>query len=243
MFFDEHPRFYETSQTRPSRGRLNLRYEAIFAENRDVFDGAKVLDIASHDGRWSLAALACGAQSVIGIEARTDLVEHAVENLAQYGYGSDRCQFLAGDIFALFETRDFDVDVVLCLGFMYHTLRYNELMHGIRKMNPSHLIIDSASPEMMHPTSLIPTKMETAQWEGNAVADKYSYGPKVMVGLPNLRAIETMTRAYGFQVERLSDWDGLLRDNPDLEGVDDYARQIRLTLRCTDTAQTRGSAG
>src|SRR6476661_8939613 len=70
MFFDKYPRFYETSQTTATRGRLNLRYEAIFAENRDIFAGAKVLDIASHDGRWSLAALECGAASVIGIEAR-----------------------------------------------------------------------------------------------------------------------------------------------------------------------------
>ena len=57
MFFDAYPRFYETSKTSASRGRLNLRYEAIFGENADVFRGARVLDIASHDGRWSLAAL------------------------------------------------------------------------------------------------------------------------------------------------------------------------------------------
>ena len=33
MFFDRYPRFYGTSRTAPSSGRLNLRYEAIFAEN------------------------------------------------------------------------------------------------------------------------------------------------------------------------------------------------------------------
>src|SRR6478609_5933848 len=148
-FFEQYPRFYETSETTATRGRLNLRYEAIFAENRDLFEGARVLDIASHDGRWSLAALATGAQSVIGIEARPELVQNAVETLDHYGYGPDRAQFIAGDIFSTFLAQDFEVDVVLCLGFLYHTMRYNELMHGIRKTGARHVIIDTASPMMM----------------------------------------------------------------------------------------------
>lgn len=49
MFFDAYPRFYETSQTRAPQGQINLRYEAIFAQNADVFEDARVLDIASHD--------------------------------------------------------------------------------------------------------------------------------------------------------------------------------------------------
>ena len=98
MFFDDYPRFYETSETLPSRARLNLRYEAIIAENLDILDGARVLDIASHDGRWSLAALASGAKSVVGIEGRPELVEHSVANLEYYGYGPDEYRFLTGDV-------------------------------------------------------------------------------------------------------------------------------------------------
>jgi hypothetical protein len=235
MFFDEYPLFYETSQTTPTRGRLNLRYEAIFAENRDIFEGATVLDIASHDGRWSHAALACGAKSVIGIEARPDLVEHSVQTLGKYGWGPDRYRFVAGDIFEVFDKHEFDVDVVLCLGYLYHTMRYNELLHGIRKANPRHLIIDTVSPAMMDSRlAAVLVKKENAVRESNAVTDDYSHGDKVLVGLPNLNAIRTMVQAYGFEVERLSDWDGLLRDNPELEGVSDYARHIRVTLRCVD---------
>src|SRR5215469_18424573 len=73
-FFERFPRFYLSSSTAATSARLNLRYEAIFGENRDIFAGASVLDLASHDGRWSLAALATGARSVIGIEARPELV-------------------------------------------------------------------------------------------------------------------------------------------------------------------------
>ena len=52
---------------------------------------------------------------------------------------------------------------------------------------------------------------------------------------PNLAAIRTMLGAYGYQVERLSDWAGLLRDNPATDDFGDYAGQKRITLRCVNT--------
>src|SRR5262249_22037325 len=84
-FFDESPRFYETSETSTHPGRLNLRHQAMFGDNLDVFEGARVLDIASHDGRWSFAALKAGAASVVGIEGRPELVANANETFEQYG--------------------------------------------------------------------------------------------------------------------------------------------------------------
>jgi predicted nicotinamide N-methyase len=243
MFFDSYPRFFETSETTATKGRLNLRYEAIFAENRDVFPGATVLDIGSHDGRWSLAALACGAKSVIGIEARPDLVEHSNTTLAQYGYGADRCRFIAGDVFEAFRQNDFDVDVVLCLGYLYHTLRFNELLHDIRATNPRHVIIDTASNLMTHDAPAVAVKREPAMRQSNAVADPYTYGDIVLVGQPNMLALDIMMRAYGFTIDSVSDWPGLLRDNPELVAlgdVGDYEREIRTTVRCSDTAGADG---
>ena len=49
---------------------MNERYEALFASNRDIFDGARVLDLATHDGRYSFAALKTGAAHVTGVEVR-----------------------------------------------------------------------------------------------------------------------------------------------------------------------------
>ena len=144
MFFDSFPRFYETTQTRSAQGRLNLRYEAIFAQNADIFEGARVLDIASHDGRWSLAALHAGAAEVIGIEARDDLVESARESLDRLAPPGKKYEFRAGDVFQVLAEETFDVDVVLCLGFLYHTLRYNELMRRIRDLDPRYLVVDTA---------------------------------------------------------------------------------------------------
>jgi hypothetical protein len=233
-FFEQFPRFYLTSSTGLTTARLNLRYEAIFGENRDIFEGSSVLDLASHDGRWSLAALATGARRVTGIEARPELVKAATENLREYGYGADRVRFITGDVHEVLNTQDFEADVVLCLGFLYHTLRYNELLHGIRRTNARYLIIDTFSPHMMGPVPNVKVITEDADEEGKAAADTYTCGPSVLVGCPNLAAIRTMLGAYGYRVERLSDWAGLLRDNPGADNCGDYSNERRITVRCVD---------
>jgi Methyltransferase domain len=231
-FFEKYPRFYQTSSTAPTTARLNLRYEAIVGENRDIFAGASVLDLASHDGRWSLAALAAGARSVTGIEARPELVKAATENLGEYGYGADRARFVTGDMHEVLKTQDFEADVVLCLGFLYHTLRYNELLDGIRRANARHLIIDTFSPHMMGPVPNVNVIIEDDDGQGSAATDSYTHGQAVLVGRPNLAAIQTMLGAYGYRVERLSDWAGLLRDNPGTDNCGDYANESRITVRC-----------
>jgi SAM-dependent methyltransferase len=234
MFFDTYPRFYETSRTSPSRGRLNLRYEAILGENRDLFEGARVLDIASHDGRWSLAALKTGAAEVIGIEARDDLVELANENLARYAGSDARYRFIAGDVFEILGHEPLEVDLVLCLGYLYHTLRYNELMHGIRNLNPRHVIVDTKVLRG-RAAAVVRLRRDLNEPQRNAVADPYSYGEATLVGWPSARAVEVLMNAYGFKLERFSDWGSLLRDNPKLHGVADYGRLERVTARYVST--------
>jgi len=233
-FFEQFPRFYRTSSTAATTARLNLRYEAIVGENRDVVAGASVLDLASHDGRWSLAALAGGARSVTGIEARPELVKAATENLGEYGYGAERVRFVTGDVHEVLSTQDFDADVVLCLGFLYHTLRYNELLAGICRTGARYLIIDTFSPFMMGPVPNVNVVTEDADEEGKAAADVYTHGASVLVGRPNLAAIRIMLGAYGYRVERLSDWAGLLRDNPGIDNCGDYANGRRITVRCVN---------
>ena len=84
-FFDKYSGLLKTSTTGVWRDRLVGRYEAIIERNRACFDGARVLDIASHDGRWSLAALDAGAQHVTGIEIRESLVAKSHENMEAEG--------------------------------------------------------------------------------------------------------------------------------------------------------------
>ena len=99
MFFDDYPAFNETSRTAASPARLNLRHEAMIEPNRDILAGARVIDLASHDGRWSFAAHEAGAAHVTGVEARRPMVEAARRTFAGYGVPSDRYTFIRGDLF------------------------------------------------------------------------------------------------------------------------------------------------
>jgi hypothetical protein len=235
-FFRDYRRFYSTGEAGiTSKPRLNLRYEAIIGENKDLFEGARVLDIASHDGRWSMAALACGAKSVVGIEARPDMVDHAVANLEHYGQDPDRFRFIAGDVHEVLASEELEVDVVLCLGFLYHTLRFNELLHGIRRTGAQHLVLDTQAHRMMDPEPKVLLHTELSELKGAAKADAYSVGDSVLTGRPNLEAIKLMLGYYGYEVERFSDWPRLLADNPEVKACRDYAIGRRITLRCRKT--------
>lgn len=237
-FFAERTRFLETSETSATLDRLDLRHEAIFGENADLVPGARVLDIASHDGRWSLAALTAGASSVVGIEGRQSLVDAANANLAAYDAPEGSYRFVAGDLFAVLAEESPQVDVVLLLGFLYHTLRYNELFHLISRCGAGHLIIDTVVDR--GPRNVIRLADEGVGREGNAIADAYTFGDRVLTGKPTVTAVGTMVGAYGFEVERMSDWPGLLGRNPDAQGLGDYRTGKRVTFRCRAKDRSRG---
>jgi hypothetical protein len=228
-FFDRFPAFYETSETSASRGRLNLRHEAIFNENRDLFEGARVLDIASHDGRWSLAALEAGAAHVTGVEARPELVEHAARNLKECGIDAARWSFVQGDVFEVLKSQEIEVDVVLCLGFFYHTLRHTELLAGMRQTGANSMVIDTEIHRSEEPVMWI--GQEHIERQGNAVADELSFGDIVLTGRPSVPSLERLALGHGFELTRLSDWAALLRDNPDAGDVRDYRIGRRVTGR------------
>jgi hypothetical protein len=97
-FFDAYPRFYETSTIGP-RNRINKRYRALIEPNREIIRGRSVLDIASHDGRWSFAVHEAGARYVLGIEAREHLIKNAQENMRAYHVPEDQVEFISGDVF------------------------------------------------------------------------------------------------------------------------------------------------
>lgn len=238
MFFDDHPRFLTTSHTRSELGRLNLRHQAIIGANRDVIEGARILDLGSHDGRWTFAAVKAGAAHVVGIEARPELVANAFETFAEARIDRARYEFVTGDMFRVLAERRFEVDTVLCLGFLYHTLRYNELFHRIASTGASHLVIDSTvAAKRAEP--LIELQRDNSANEGAAFADEYAPGRRVLVGVPSVAAIELLATSYGFGVTSRYDWKALIasQDQPretagtQPSGVRDYKVGKRVTLR------------
>lgn len=233
MFFDDYPLFYETSETASSATRLNLRHQAMIEANRDILDGARVLDLASHDGRWSFAALKAGAAHVTGVEARRPLVENANKTFAEYGVPTDRYSFVQGDMFRVLAEQEFDVDVVMCLGFIYHTLRYGELFRGIMDAKPRHCIIDTKV--ILGDEPLVRLNVNRTGVQSNAAKDQLTHNRRAIAGWPSVPALKLMLEVYDIDVEEQYDWPKLLEGHPPdtLRAAGDYHTGNRVTLRCS----------
>ncbi|MFC1848211.1 class I SAM-dependent methyltransferase [Chloroflexota bacterium] len=123
---------------------LNWRCEVLLNRNREAIEGKNILDIASHDGRFSWACLKLGANHVTGVEGRQHLAEYANQNLVQLGYTSQHFESIQGDIFDyLPQVKPREFDTILCFGFFYHTIRQIELLREIERIQPEWFLLDT----------------------------------------------------------------------------------------------------
>ncbi|MDQ3325675.1 MAG: class I SAM-dependent methyltransferase [Actinomycetota bacterium] len=238
-FFTDHPRFLETSTTSTGVRRLNMRHEALIDANRDILQGARVLDIASHDGRWMMAALKAGAAHVTGIEARPELVENAEKTFAEYGADSSSCRFITGDLYGVLAREDLQIDVIQCFGFLYHTLRFTELFSRLSAMQPRHLVLDTRV--LNQEGQLIKVFRNEVTRQAHAAAEEFAADTTVLVGWPTPSALRMMLRVYGFTVDSEYDWQNA--STP--EGgnlVSRYRSGGRITWRCSWSADDMGGA-
>ena len=226
-FCDRFPRFLETTETIPSRSRLNARWRAIIGWNTAVLAGRRVLDLGCHDGRWSFAALDAGARHVIGIEARAHLVQKAAENFGHYGVPAGSYDFVTGDaIEALRALKPASIDVVMCLGFFYHTLEHMRLLLEARRLGAEYIIIDTSISAAKEP--IVALAFESTEDTRNAVDYGLTGNDKALVGAPSRSGLLAMLDYAGYQAV-FFDWqDNAVGDWTDLP---DYAAHLRVTVR------------
>lgn len=237
-FFDEHPRFLETSTTAVGMRRLHLRHAALIDANRDILQGARVLDIASHDGRWMMAALKAGAAHVTGIEARPELVENGEKTFAEYGAEASSYRFITGDVYGVLAREPLQVDVIQCFGFLYHTLRFPELFSRLSALRPRHLVLDTRVYNQ--DGQLIKVLRNEITKQAHAAAEEYAAGTKVLVGWPTPSALRMMLGIYGFTVEDEYDWNKA--GNPEDDKLASrYRSGGRVTWRCRWDADSVGA--
>jgi SAM-dependent methyltransferase len=226
-FFDDYPRLAMSR-----RMHMNLRYDALIHQNRDVLKGARVLDLACSEGSYSFGALQVGAAHVLGIESREDKVVNANGHFEALGVAADRYRFIAGDVFQTLAAEKPQVDVVMCLGYLYHTLRYPELLHRIRATGAEFLIIDSEVA--VSDEAIVRLIEENVDMKGNATRDEYSAEKTVLSGRPSVAALGKMLGVYGFGFERHADWAAIFRDNPEMT-FPEYSQGRRVTVVCRRT--------
>jgi hypothetical protein len=66
--------------------------------------------------------------------------------------------------------------------------------------------------------------------QGNAARDPYAVTGRMLVGRPTLAGMSKMLDAFGYTIDRLSDWRAILRDNQADRTVRVYAEGRRVTL-------------
>jgi hypothetical protein len=193
-FFERFPRFLETDETGSVVDRLNARYLGLIHSNRELIEGAKVLDLASHDGRFSFAALQIGASRVVSVETEPGLVQTHRANLEYYQVPADKYELLQGDIFELIDRVE-DCDVVFCFGILYHINHHMLLLEKIAELDPQTLLID---------TNI--SQLESAAIElRNPVAGTAIRLGGMLEGYPSRSALDAMLSSFGWKYEYL-DW-------------------------------------
>jgi SAM-dependent methyltransferase len=219
-FFDAYPRFGESSKTGPSLARLNARYKVLLHENRHLIEGARVLDVASHDGRFSFAALQTGASEVLGIDHDPELVRHAASHMQAYGIDPARYQFECRDLFPGFADLG-QFDVVLCFGILYHVNDHLHLLSNIAEVEPRVVLIDS------HVSQLDGAVIELRSPLGQSPPEPGNQ----IEGYPSRAALDALTSSLGWSCQYL-DWGPMAGS----DGVPDYreGRRVSLVATCPD---------
>ena len=202
-----------------SVARMNARHAMIVAPFAAEIAGARVLDLAAHDGRWSYALAGAGAAQVVGIEARAELI-------ARFAAFPDpalraRVELRCADIYEELDrevARGARYDVVAVFGILYHLMDHFRLFRSLSLLRPRLIVVDTEF--LTRPGAVIELRRERTdnvlnaapQVPGQAVAVK---------GVPSFRAVELMAEALGYLCERI-DWDAV--PPAARAGVPDYYR-------------------
>ncbi len=214
--------------------RLNRRHDYLVEPYQDDLSGARVLDLASHDGRWSYALSAAGAAEVVGVEARAEMIEQFGDYPA--GPVKDRIRFIHGDVYEVLPTMiaaGETFDVVAVYGLYYHLMDHYGLLKLIARLRPRLVIIDSEFH--LSPDATIRLAVEKTSSHLNSVAhtDHQEIAP---VGIPSHRATEVMAESLGYAVE-WADWNTLPRSQRG--GLKAYYREEPAAWKRRDTCSLR----
>jgi 2-polyprenyl-3-methyl-5-hydroxy-6-metoxy-1,4-benzoquinol methylase len=185
--------------------------------------GKRVLDLACNAGFWSLCAAEAGCDYVLGIDGRQMHVDQANFVFEVKEVEKDRYDFVAGDIFET-DLRQFGtLDVVLCLGLMYHISKHMELMEKISEVNDDVLVIDTTL-SMAQGSFLEVQRQSPASF---MAAVDYPLAMK-----PTRQTVRDLVRAFGYSVVTLEPDFRNADGEPDWSGGGDFHKGARRAFIC-----------
>jgi trehalose 2-sulfotransferase len=222
QFFERYAHFIKGLPVAPDTAtgfvgviRSRHRYEAIIAGNRNLFRGARVLDIMGSDGLWSLAALDAGASQVVRLDTSREPREMPAGTFEEYGFAPEAYRVVTAAALGTFDPGAFDL--VLCQGVLEESdpRRFFQELH---RLQPKLVILDT---EIVRGSGPIARFRLVAQ-SLPEVAGRYA----TIVGSPSHELIMLLCDFSGFQWRRI-DWHAMGITN--WIGIHDYERDERRT--------------
>jgi trehalose 2-sulfotransferase len=218
--FDRYDEIKDAAARPVEAKRLRHRYEAIIAQNRDLFRTASVLEIFSGEGRWTSALLDAGANRVVSLESEQVTVEAAKSALQRLGVRAASYEFICSDIVGeLRKLPPESFEVVVCQDFS-KVADPHLFFQRMRRLRPKHVILD---------TGLVGGKVPIASFRlkqrDGAKANASAQSAMLRV-VPNHELIRMLCDYFDFQW-RLIDWHEL--GIADWTGIHDYERDRRRT--------------
>jgi ubiquinone/menaquinone biosynthesis C-methylase UbiE len=112
---------------------LNSRVAVLLEQNQDCIRGKRILDIGSHIGTFSYAALKLGAKFIHGIDTEADTVKRCHDLFRQHDVAESDYRFEVADVTEfLNKLPDNFYDTIFCFGTLYYL---EEPLTLLRQMN------------------------------------------------------------------------------------------------------------
>jgi len=202
--------------------RLNKRHRMLVAPFADQLDGARVLDLGAHDGRWAYALAGAGAAEVVAVEARQEAVDRYAD-FPETAFKA-RVQMRCADLWEALEgavAAGERYDIVALYGIYYHVMDHFRLLQLIRQLGAPMVLIDSEFALASGAT--ITLVMEDTAKPSNATP-QIDNQDRAVVGIPSFTAMKRMAEALNYTCHWYDDQNLFLDDQ---RGLGDYFRTER----------------
>ena len=206
--------------------RFERRVENIFSRNADRIAGKRVLDLACNTGRLSYPLLMLGASEVMGVEARRELIDKGRSLFAASEF-ANRMHFRQGDLFEFLDAaKPGDHDVIVCAGFLYHTVRHADFFRAVKRLQPETVFVDTsiAKNYFWFGKRFFGKPPALFMYQEDASKPSDTTDPDGIVYWPSASYIEAMLAGAGYAWERID----YRRDGSNnWSEMDDYKSGIR----------------
>ena len=215
--------------------RLERRREFIVEPYADEIKDSRVLDLASHDGRWAYALAGAGAREVVGIEFRQELIDE----FAEYPEGEtkDRVSLVQGDVFEelpkLIAAGE-KFDVVAIYGLYYHIMDHYALLKLVKQLGARLVVIDSEF--LTRDAPLIRLSTEDTNKHLNTISHETGQA-RAPIGIASKQALEMMAESLDYSVS-WADWNTM--PEADRLGLSEYFREDHWKRRGTCALRLQG---